>query len=242
MLPESSGVEILADVDDFWKWLHTSEVTSMLSALPTPIELDLDRILLTGESAGGLLSVYLALTFPDEIRSAIASYPMFNQDGSVDGVVPTRQADETAPESLVIDHLQNIKSGEVVSSSVNPSRFALAFASIAHDKLLEFYERDADVSAVHSDRLFQLRRLDQPSTRLPRGGLVILHGREDPIVPVNLSERFVRVAKQKLHGRQGADHIVLTIKEGGHGFDNPVSMEEPWLQKALQTAIATWLE
>lgn len=26
--PESTGVEILSDIDDFWKWLHTSVVSN----------------------------------------------------------------------------------------------------------------------------------------------------------------------------------------------------------------------
>jgi len=242
MLPESTGVEILADVDDFWNWLHTSHVESLLSSLPTPIELDLGRVITTGESAGGLLSVYLAMTFPDEIRAATAAYPMFNQDSFVDGGHPERQPDEIVPESVLIDHLKGIKPGEIVSSSTDPSRFQLTLAIDAHGKFQELYERDSDALPVHRDRLYQLRRLDHPETHLPRGGLVILHGREDAVVPVNLSERFVKVAGEKLQGRQGGDKIVLTVQEGDHGFDNDVPLEEVWLREALKVAVSTWLE
>jgi acetyl esterase/lipase len=242
LLPESTGVQILEDMDDFWKWLHSPDLATLLSSLSSPIQLDLDRVITSGESAGGLLSVYLALTYPDEIRAATAGYPMFNQEGLIDSGPPTGDLlVETPPESVITEHVKNIKPGDVVSSSVEPSRFALAFAIMGHNQY-HFYERDADASPLHRDRLFQLRRLEHPETRLPRGGLVILHGRQDSVVPVNLSERFVRVTTEKLRGRQGADKIVLCIQDGEHGFDNPASLKEEWLKNALEGAVETWLE
>jgi hypothetical protein len=53
LLPESTGVEILSDIDDFWKWLHTDSITELFSSLPTPIELDLESDITTGGSTGG---------------------------------------------------------------------------------------------------------------------------------------------------------------------------------------------
>lgn len=243
-LPEASGVEILADVDDFWRWLQTGQAESVLSSLPTPLSLDLDRVITTGESAGGYLSVYLSLTFPDELRAGIAQYPMFNQDGLIEDVSTSQDAaaHDLPPLEAVTNHLANIKPGDVVSSDTSESRFILSIAAVLHGKAGEFMERDSDASPIHRGRLSQLRRLDEPDTHLPRGGLVVLHGKEDPIVPSNLSERFVRVAREKLHGRQGADKIVLSLQKGQHGFDNPVRLEEEWLQEALKTAVSTWLE
>lgn len=244
MLPESSGVEILADVDDFWQFLRTEQTESLLSSLPTPLSLDLDRVITTGESAGGFLSVYLSLTFPDEIRAAVAQYPMFNQEGPVEDSSTSHDAAPNSgpPKEVVTDHVANMNPDEIVSSDTSDSRFVLGIAAVAHGKLLEFLERDSDVSPIHRDRLSQIGRLDNADTRLPRGGLVVLHGKEDPVVPASLSERFVRIAREKLHGRQGADNIVLSIQKGEHGFDNPVHLEEEWLQEALKKALSTWLE
>jgi acetyl esterase/lipase len=244
MLPESSGVEILADVDDFWQWLRTGQADSLLSSLPTPLSLDIDRVITTGESAGGFLSVYLGLTFPDEIRAAVAQYPMFNQEAppkdpsSSDDSAPTGGP----PREVITEHLAKMNTSDIVSSDTSDSRFILGIAAVAHGNVLEFIERDSDVSPLHRDRLSQISRLDNTDTHLPRGGLVVLHGREDPVVPASLSERFVRVAREKLHGRQGADNIVLSIQTGEHGFDNPVHLEEGWLQEALKKAVSTWLE
>jgi dienelactone hydrolase len=91
-------------------------------------------------------------------------------------------------------------------------------------------------------RLFQIQHLQKAETKLPRGGLVILFGTRDPIVPTNLSERFVKIAKQKQQGRQGADHVLLSLREEEHGFETNAEQEEPWLQEALQTAVLVWLE
>lgn len=231
----------MSDIDEWWKWLHSSGAADQLSSLSTPIELDLDRVITTGESAGGLLSVYLALTYPDEIRSSTAAYPMFNQDGPTDGL----ETPVPLPEVTEVRHpevLKMIDSGAIVSSDTRDSRLKLAHWLIGELHLFQCYPRNSSASPVHRERLYQLQRLEQPETKLPPGGLVILHGVQDPMVPAKLSERFVHVAREKLSGRQGADKIVLSIQEGSHGFDNPVGLEEPWLQEALQTAISSWLE
>ncbi|OKL61216.1 hypothetical protein UA08_03379 [Talaromyces atroroseus] len=242
MMPESTAVEVLSDIDDWWRWLHSSDSANLLAALPTPIELDLDRVITTGESAGGLLSVYLAMTYPEDIRAATAGYPMFNQDGPVE----TDQTPALAPqipESALLELQKTINAGNTVSSDDSDLRMAL-FHSFFRTKALLFkcYDRDSLASPVHRERLYQLQRLEQPDTKLPLGGLVILHGAQDPVVPVTLSERFVNAAREKLRGRQGADNIVLSIQEGVHGFDNTFSIEEPWLKEALATAISRWLE
>jgi hypothetical protein len=173
---------------------------------------------------------------------------MFNHDGLIEDSSSTSQdADVEAkshqpPLEVVTNHVANMKPGDIVSSDCSNSRFLLGIATVARGKIGEFIERDSDASPIHRDRLSQLRRLDDAATHLPRGGLVILHGREDPVVPPNLSERFVRAAREKLHGRQGADKIVLSLQKGQHGFDNPVHLEEEWLQEAIKTAVSTWLE
>jgi acetyl esterase/lipase len=244
MMPESSSVEVLTDIDDWWKWLHSSDSANLLSALPTPIELDLDRIITTGESAGGLLSVYLALTYPDEIRAATAGYPMFNQDGPVvTDQAPAPASIPEIPEATLLNVQKIVSAGNLVSSDQSNSRLALQYSIMGASALFfKSYARDSSTSPIHRDRLYQLQRLDQPDTKLPRGGLVILHGAQDPVVPANLSERFVNVAREKLRGKQGADNIVLSIQEGVHGFDNPFGIEEPWLKAALETAVSRWLE
>jgi pimeloyl-ACP methyl ester carboxylesterase len=216
--------------------LHTDAVTELLSSLPTPIELDLERVITTGGSAGGFLSLYLAMTYPDEIRACTASYPMLNQDGPVDST----DLDDINPTS--IKSRDRSQTDSIVSSDTSEERSALTLQVIEDGTLLQYFSRDSAASPAHRERLYQLQSLKKPETRLPRGGIVIIHGLQDTLVPAKLSERFVNAARQQLNGRQGADRIVLSIQEGGHGFDTDVDLEESWLQEALQTAISTWLE
>lgn len=48
LLPEHNGREMMEDLADFWHWLFNS----LQSFLGSEIEIDLDRILIKGDSAG----------------------------------------------------------------------------------------------------------------------------------------------------------------------------------------------
>jgi acetyl esterase/lipase len=73
-LPEATRVEILEDVDDFWKWLHSGKIKTLLG--PQNLELDLDRVLGAGYSAGGLLSIYLTLSYSDQLLAGTSTCPL----------------------------------------------------------------------------------------------------------------------------------------------------------------------
>jgi Tfp pilus assembly PilM family ATPase len=48
MLPEANGMDIMQDLSDFWQWVDQD----LQKQLATGIEVDLDKILLEGGSAG----------------------------------------------------------------------------------------------------------------------------------------------------------------------------------------------
>ena len=50
--PESSGLDILADVSDFWTWAHGGELAAGVAAHYPDITLDLAKVVAAGESAG----------------------------------------------------------------------------------------------------------------------------------------------------------------------------------------------
>lgn len=129
-----------------------------------------------------------------------------------------------------------------MSSDTSNERSALTLQLIEDGTLVQYFARNPAASPALQERLYQLQRLKKPETRLPRGGLVIVHGLQDTLMPAQLSERFVNVARRELKGRQGADRIVLSLQQGGHGFDTDLELETSWLQDALQAAISTWLE
>jgi acetyl esterase/lipase len=48
MLPEANGLDIMKDLSDFWEWVHSG----LKDELPTGIEIDYEKILIEGGSAG----------------------------------------------------------------------------------------------------------------------------------------------------------------------------------------------
>ena len=64
-MPESTSLDLFDDLEDFWTWLRSSSVAELLSSQVHPVDLDFDRILLAGESAGGHLSICFALAHTD---------------------------------------------------------------------------------------------------------------------------------------------------------------------------------
>lgn len=81
LLPEHSGRDILEDLSDFWKWFNAGGVDKFLStASPsTPIELDHDRVLVAGDSAGGYMALMSGLLHRHaNMKAILAQYPMTN--------------------------------------------------------------------------------------------------------------------------------------------------------------------
>jgi acetyl esterase/lipase len=237
-LPEVTGSDILDDIDDFWSWLHSAELISLLESQTVPIKLDLDRILTAGESAGGLLSIDLALSHPDRIRAATAAYPQLYIDYLAHHPSPTSLDALDVPESVIQKYLEY---GEVESSAVPPSRVELSGAIMQYRKGLELYARGFK-NSPHRERLFPYQRLEKEQAKLPRGGLVIIHGLDDDDVLAEGSEKFINRARKLLKDRQDVDNVILSLQPGGHGFDSNVSIKEPWLNNALKTAVSVWVE
>lgn len=48
LMPEHNGLDIMEDLDDVWEWIHTK----LQTYLGGDVEVDLDRILIEGDSAG----------------------------------------------------------------------------------------------------------------------------------------------------------------------------------------------
>lgn len=244
LLPEATSLEIFQDIEDFWSWLHSSTVTDLLLSSQSgsnSTELDLTRIITTGESAGGLLSVCLALMYPDNIRAATVSYPCIDMASYS---VPTKKpmfGSVTFPESTIKEDLKLIKPGAVETEAHPPTRLPLALAAIQHGKLTEFYERGTEDDPRREVR-YPLEKLDSADVKFPRGGIAIIHGRQDSVVPVEGNVKFFVKAREVMKGKPGVDKLVLAVREGDHGFDNAIGLDEGWLSDALKGAVETWLE
>lgn len=208
LLPQATGLDIYHDIEDFWAWLQspTSPIHGLLAAHSNPTELDLTRILLAGESAGGLLSINTALAHAPDIRAATALYPcvdMLSSDFSSprpDSLLPFGQR---TPLSVVDEYLALIDPNTPVSSTDTPSLIPLMLAVIEHGILGEWYTRGLDKpnsnskSESESSRLlFPIQRLEDPGVQIPRGGVYIIQGAQDSVVPAHHSVPFVERAHQ----------------------------------------------
>jgi acetyl esterase/lipase len=240
LLPESTSPEILSDIEDFWTWLHSPAVTELLATSSAPTELDLHRILTAGDSAGGLLSICLGLAHADEIRATTASYPCVDMASEYFRTATNSEPLPDVPASTVDDYLARMDRSAIRSSALVPDRFDLMVAAIYYGGLGRFYEYGARGSP--RDLRYPLEWLDRPDVKIPRGGIAIVHGLQDAVVPVEQSEKFVAKAREVIKGKPGGDKIVLTLREGDHGFDAEVPLDEEWLSMTLKEAVEAWLE
>ncbi|EAW20314.1 uncharacterized protein NFIA_099490 [Aspergillus fischeri NRRL 181] len=212
LLPESTSPEIFSDIEDFWTWLHSSAVAELLATCSTPTQLDLDRILTAGDSAGGLLSICVGLAHADEIRATTATYPCIDMASEYFRTPTSSEPLPDVPASTVDDYLAQMDRSAIRSSALLPDRFDLMVAAIYYGGLGQFYEYGAEDSP--REPRYPLEWLDRPGVKIPRGGIAILHGLQDALVPVQQSEKFVAKARGVMKGKPGGDRIVLTLREG----------------------------
>lgn len=243
-IPEATTLDVFDDIEDFWTWVHSPALADLLSSGPAPTQLDLSRIITAGDSAGGLLSITLALSHPDEIRACTAAYPMLDMraphystatDDAVFIGVPR------FPESTVTEHLEKMKPEDAALPAFPPARIPFLAATFQHGRALEIYERGTE-NSPRKGLLFPIERLDSEGAKLPRGGVSIVHGVSDRAVPVEGSKKFVEKARELMKGKQGGDKVVLVVREGDHGFDGEANLDDEWLRDALKAAVETWLE
>lgn len=240
LLPESSSTDIWEDVEDYWTWLHSSTVAEMLSTSVNPTELDFTRVLATGESAGGLLSLNLGLSHPDEIRVVTGCYPSLDLMSEHFGAPSSEPLEPPLPATLVRDHEAKIQPGDIFSTSLSLDRFQLMVAAIHYGDLKRLYERGTENQP--RGRFYPLEKLDEPGVKFPRGGIALMHGRQDTIVPVDGVEKFIDKAREIARRQAVEDRIALTVQDGWHGFDIELSLDEPWLRDHLAGPVQIWLE
>lgn len=139
-----------------------------------------------------------------------------------------------------------------VSSTDTPSYIPLMLAAIEHGILGEWYTRGLEESSSKTGTetrrlLFPIQRLDDPGVQIPRGGVYVIQGRQDSVVPAHHSEPFVARAREVAGGgntdSQQNGKVVLVFRDGEHGFDGEERYEEGgWVQEALAAAVEAWLE
>ncbi len=242
LLPEATTPEVFEDVEDVWNWVHSPDLKKLLAAHTTPTELDLSRLLTTGESAGGLLSVSLALSHPSEIRAATASYPCADFASKEFSEPRSRPPfGQHTPKEELDKALAEAQSAKAQSSITELERLGLVIATVEYGVLSDIYKRGInDEQQLY--KYYPMKRLERDDVRIPNGGIAVIHGRSDSVVPLGNSERFIKRAREVTAGQPGNEKLVFTARDGEHGFDAEVRYEEQWLRDAFTTAVKAWME
>lgn len=226
LVPEHSGADILADLDDFWKWFHDGGLTSFLTSQNLSVKLDYDKVLVSGDSAGGYMALMSGLSQPKGcIKAILAQYPM--TDSLRREPVDIYMEQPSPSPSIIDEHIASVPQGTVISSAVPPARQLLSYALSAHGRYLEFFGQDRDMWPLY---------LVEKKEWLPPTWIV--HGDADVAVGVEDTRAFVEKGR-RLEGVE----ILVEIRPGeDHGFDIGLKEDEvEWLRDGLRWVEGKWL-
>ncbi|KAJ5717555.1 hypothetical protein N7488_003201 [Penicillium malachiteum] len=235
LLPESTGIDILSDIDSFWLWL-SENLEFHLTALYPDLNLrpDLDRILLTGDSAGGFCVMQSLLRHSElNIKAAIAAYPMvdFHHRYWSEAYEKPIFGAATVPTILIYNHLKSLPPNAVFSGNEDPAtgagmaRMPVALSIVQNGKFIDFLGREPELYPI--DLL--------PNSKLPPF-LWVFHGRQDSAVPFEQSEYFVKELEKHV-----PDTVVrFDTPDGEHGFDGNFKLADPWIQEGMTEILSHW--
>ena len=238
LMPEANGSDIMEDVEDVWKWLHESLPSYLDAQTAGRVKPDLSRVMTAGESAGGYLSVQLALNHPSQIRAVTAQYPMVDMRSKhfMEAYEKQLLHFPQIPESMIRDHIAKVKSQEalsgkrvVVSDDRRLERAPLFLSMVQQGLYKEFFGSNTD--------LYPVERVERGDS-LPKGGIFIWHGKDDTVVPADGSEKFVAAVKKA----RPELYCKLELQPGEHGFDAETKIDDKWIKEGMAPILRSWLE
>ena len=254
-LPEASAEDILDDIDNFWSWLGNSLSKALNEdTSPSPevkgLQIDLNNILIEGESAGGYLATQLALGHTNDphsrIRALISIYPMLDLRAPHWTQAYHKQIFDHPqyPTSLVDDHLATIIKASPRPVITNDSmegtgRSELAAALVQQGRFLE--AMGGDRSHLPGKRRIHTEDRLEDGAQLPP--TLFVHGIQDDGVPVEGTDTFIGLIKKygTIHGLQdGLKVIHFARLPGGHRFDNEVEQDADWVKESCEFLRRFW--
>lgn len=170
-----------------------------------------------------------ALTQPaDSIKAVICLYPQLDMRDRFFNAKFEKNllGMPMLPNEIVDAHVAAMTRGAVVTSAYLPSRMDLACSMVQNGRVLEFLGESKELFPVEMVALVE---------KMP--AVLIVHGKDDSVVPVVGSERFVEALKRKLPGSA----VRLDVRPGDHGFDGDATMEEKWLKEDVDFITGYWL-
>ncbi|KAJ3021763.1 hypothetical protein HKX48_007838 [Thoreauomyces humboldtii] len=229
LLPESSGLDLVADGQSIYNWT--------LNTLPTlfpSVDLDLSNIVVTGGSAGGYMATQIGIAHPE--TTIIAGYPMFDLEEPHYTVQATAGywGQPPVPREGIDKFLEGLEPGKVATERVGADAMAFAAGMMQQGRLGKYLGND--------ERVYPRRLLDKiiaSEGQRTHQKWFVFHGEDDTVVPTRESEKLV----DRL-GKVGAQ-IRYVTKPGEHGFDNALDQaaalrgdwgDSGWLKEGLDWA------
>ena len=230
LLPESTGKDINQDLSDVWTWIR-EELPSFLSKSVPDLSVDLSKILVTGESAGGYFAIQSALTQPG-ISAVMTRFPQIDFKSPWFSTKFHKQILDMPqfPVDTIDKHLAGLPPNTVVSSVDPPGRMNLVMSMIQQGRYPEFLGEDP--------AFYPFDLLERASAVPP---LYITHGTSDSYVPHEGSVNFVDKVK-RLHPTAKVRLDLAPKEQGSHGFDADMTLEgTPWLKEGMDFLTKEWL-
>lgn len=243
LLPEANGLDILTDIEDLWDWTLTSLPNILKQQPDLLITVDLTRILVSGESSGGLLGIILALSHPKDIRAAIACYPCVDMAAFGKPVFKPILGN-TFRKDTIERLVASAMNQEATSSDVNQTRLPAMLSCLQHGTLDALYSRGIE-RADERIRLYPMEVLESGrAVELPSGGISIIQGAQDSVVSPEGSRKFVGMVQNMMGGggREDGAAVSLSLRDGEHYFDVSTRLEESWLQDTIGRRVEVWLK
>ncbi|KAM0803851.1 Alpha/Beta hydrolase protein [Usnea florida] len=229
LIPEATGIDILADLSDLWKWVHSDLQPFVFQTAAAAPQIDFAHTLVVGDSAGGWLAVQSALIQPaGSIKGVICHCPMLDIRDPYYSTKLEKQlfGMPLQPTEIVDAHVATMTPGAVVTSASPPTRSDIMCSIVRNGRILEFFG--------DCEELFPLEML-AVAEHMP--AVLILHGKEDSAVPVGGSEQFVKALTKKLP----KSAVRLDVRPGDHGFDGDATLQEEWLKDDADFITGHWL-
>jgi len=264
LLPEATAEELLDDLDDFWAWL-SSDLPSVArdvsakaagAATATGLEVDLGRVIVHGESAGGYCAIQMVLSnFKPQtedsasqtprIRALIPKMCDFRHRHWTEAYTKDINGAPQLPASTIDDHLASIKSATsrpiVSSAEYTDARGLLFLAAVQQGRMHELLgpEREGRRRVHIEDRLADGAKL--PPT-------LLVHGTADTGVVVECADRLAALVREldavvRPEGLEDWESLMYARVEGEeHGFDLDFGPEDAeWVRKGLDFIERVWL-
>ena len=228
-MPEATGTDILDDISDVWKWVHNDLQSFLSRTVESAPQVDFVHVLVVGESGGSWLAMQSALRQPaGSIKAVIGLYPLLDlRDHFYNARFEKKIfGSPMLPNEIVDEHVAAMAPGAAVTSDSQPSRVQVMYSMLQNGRMVEFLGESKELFPIEMVAMAE----DMPA-------VLIVHGKEDSVVPVVGSERFVEALKERLP----ASAVKLDVRPGDHGFDGDATLEEQWLKEDVEFITKYWL-